>query len=155
MKTIGRGSFSKVFLVSKMDTNRFYAMKVIKKKALVNEVDKKRVLQEKKIFKLVDHPFIVKLHYSFQTHQKFYFILDLVNGDQMYEYMLRKFQLKEKAVKFYAAELVLALKCLHENDIIYRDLKPSNILIDSQGHIKIIDFGLSTFTDLNAVRQSV
>lgn len=155
IKTIGKGTFSKVFLVSKMDSGKFYAMKVIKKKAIVDEADKKRVLQEKKIFNLVDHPFIVKLHHSFQTHQKFYFILDLVNGDQLYEYMLRKFHLKEKAVKFYAAELVLALKCLHENDIIYRDLKPSNILIDSQGHIKIIDFGLSTFANLNAVRQSI
>ena len=124
------------FLLWKLSTN----------KLIKNETTKKRILVEKQIFQKIDNPFIVKLHYSFQTVDKFFFVLDLVNGGELANYMMEKFYLKH-ATRFYAAEMLWAIKCLHDNDIIYRDLKPSNILIDLRGHIKIIDFGLSTFDD--------
>ena len=88
-------------------------------------------------------PFIVKLHCTFQTHDKLYFILEYVNGGELNTKLIKAGKIKEELAKFYAAEILLALKVLHENNYIHRDLNPRNILIDSDGHIKLIDFGLS------------
>lgn len=126
-----------------MDTEQPYAMKVIKKSELLNEEHKRRALIEKEIMQVCDSPFIVKLHYTFQTPKKLYYILDFVNGGELHTKLLKKIKFKESLTKFYAAETLLALKCLHENNILYRDLKPRNILLDHEGHIKLIDFGLS------------
>jgi len=89
------------------------------------------------------------MYYSFQTVDKIYFILDFVNGGELYSHMVKEVRFSELKAKFYAAEIVIALKTLHEAGIIYRDLKPNNILLDSQGHIKLIDFGLSKFLEPN------
>jgi serine/threonine protein kinase len=129
-------------------------MKVIKNK-FQNQNEKDNFLQEKEIMQLLNHPFFIKMHYSFETSDKFYFILDLVNGERLGDYMLRKFQLKEWTTKFYAAELVLAIKYLHENNIIYRNFNPDNIMVDSQGHIKLIDFGVSAFYNSDESRKSI
>lgn len=130
-------------------------MKVIRKSKLHNQNDIDKIQKEKKIFKLLNYPFFAKLHYSFQTNDKLYFVLDLVKGEQLGDYMLRKFQLKEKAAKFYAAEIVLAIKYLHENNIIYRDFNPDNIIIDSNGHIKLTDFGFSAFYKSDESKTSI
>jgi serine/threonine protein kinase len=104
-----------------------------------------------------DNPFIVKLYYAFQTVDKIYFILDFINGGELYTHMLDQHKFKEDKTRFYAAEIAIALKSLHETGIIYRDLKPNNILIDSEGHLKLIDFGLSKITgqDSKANTKSV
>ena len=99
--------------------------------------------QERKILTEVKHPFIVKLHFAFQTPERLYFILDYLNGGDMFHHMRKKGRFLEKEVKFYGAELVLAIEHLHQKGFIYRDIKPENILLDSQGHIKLADFGLS------------
>lgn len=91
----------------------------------------------------IDHPFIVKLHYAFQTRSKLYLIMDFINGGELFFNLRREQRFSEDKARFYAAEVVLALSHLHQNGILYRDLKPENILIDQEGHIKITDFGLS------------
>lgn len=117
-------------------------MKVIQKKSM-NVEQKERVQIEKQIIMNCDSPFIVKLHYTFQTPTKLFFILDYVNGGELHTKLLKAQKLNEDTARFYTAEILLALKCLHENKTLYRDLTPRNILLDSEGHVKLIDFGLS------------
>jgi serine/threonine protein kinase len=110
IKTIGKGAFSKVLLVKKKANGKYYAMKVINKKSLKSNYDMARIIKEKQIFQTLDSPFVVKIYSTFQTATKIYFILELVNGGQLAGHMHSKFQLKEKSIKFYAAEIAMALK---------------------------------------------
>lgn len=91
----------------------------------------------------LSNPFIVKLHYAFQTGEKLYFVMDFLNGGELFYHLRREQRFTEERAKFYAAEILLALECLHENGVIYRDLKPENVLLDAEGHVKLTDFGLS------------
>lgn len=143
VRMVGQGSYAKVFLAKKLDTEEHYAMKVLKKAKICDSRAKARVLTERNIMKTIDHPFIVKLHYSFQTEDKLYFLLDFLNGGDLFHHIAISGKFKEKRARFYAAELVLALNFLHENNIVYRDLKPQNIIIGKDGHVKLTDFGLS------------
>ncbi|KAG5843681.1 ribosomal protein S6 kinase alpha-3 isoform X1 [Anguilla anguilla] len=144
-KVLGQGSFGKVFLVRKKtgpDAGQLYAMKVLKK-ATLKVRDRVRTKMERDILVEVNHPFIVKLHYAFQTEGKLYLILDFLRGGDLFTRLSKEVMFTEEDVKFYLAELALALDHLHSLGIIYRDLKPENILLDEQGHIKLTDFGLS------------
>lgn len=143
LKVIGKGSYGKVFLVEHKETKKVYAMKVLKKAAILDERGKERVITERDIIMQIKHPFIVRLHYSFQTEKKLFFILDFLNGGDLYTHIVTGGKFSEKRARFYTAELILALDHLHKNGIVYRDLKPQNIIIDSDGHIKLTDFGLS------------
>lgn len=98
---------------------------------------------ERKILEKAESPYIVKLHYAFQTDAKLYLIMDFINGGELFTYLRRERRLSEDRSRIYAAELVEAISYLHSQGVIYRDLKPENILLDRQGHIRIIDFGLS------------
>ena len=89
------------------------------------------------------HPFVLKLNYAFQTIESLYLIVDLVNGGDLFYHIKKKGHFSEKAAKFYGAQLILGLEYLHKNNILYRDLKPENILLDSEGYIKMADFGVS------------
>uniref|UniRef100_A0A8D0EA93 Ribosomal protein S6 kinase n=1 Tax=Salvator merianae TaxID=96440 RepID=A0A8D0EA93_SALMN len=145
LKVLGQGSYGKVFLVRKIkgsDTGQLYAMKVLKK-ATLKVRDRVRSKMERDILAEVNHPFIVKLHYAFQTEGKLYLILDFLRGGDLFTRLSKEVMFTEEDVKFYLAELALALDHLHGLGIIYRDLKPENILLDEEGHIKITDFGLS------------
>nr|XP_004651141.1 ribosomal protein S6 kinase alpha-2 isoform X3 [Jaculus jaculus] len=145
LKVLGQGSYGKVFLVRKVigsDSGQLYAMKVLKK-ATLKVRDRVRSKMERDILAEVNHPFIVKLHYAFQTEGKLYLILDFLRGGDLFTRLSKEVMFTEEDVKFYLAELALALDHLHGLGIIYRDLKPENILLDEEGHIKITDFGLS------------
>ncbi|KAL4640884.1 ribosomal protein S6 kinase alpha-2 [Arapaima gigas] len=145
LKVLGQGSYGKVFLVRKIkgsDKGQLYAMKVLKK-ATLKVRDRVRSKMERDILAEVNHPFIVKLHYAFQTEGKLYLILDFLRGGDLFTRLSKEVMFTEEDVKFYLAELALALDHLHSLGIIYRDLKPENILLDEEGHIKITDFGLS------------
>uniref|UniRef100_A0A8C1K1M6 non-specific serine/threonine protein kinase n=1 Tax=Cyprinus carpio TaxID=7962 RepID=A0A8C1K1M6_CYPCA len=145
LKVLGQGSYGKVFLVRKIrgsDTGQLYAMKVLKK-ATLKVRDRVRSKMERDILAEVNHPFIVKLHYAFQTEGKLYLILDFLRGGDLFTRLSKEVMFTEEDVKFYLAELALALDHLHSLGIIYRDLKPENILLDEEGHIKVTDFGLS------------
>ncbi|PAA49577.1 hypothetical protein BOX15_Mlig007654g2 [Macrostomum lignano] len=145
LKVLGQGSFGKVFLVRKLtghDAGTLYAMKVLRK-ATLKIRDRVRTKMERNILADVDHPFIVKLHYAFQTEGKLYLILEFLRGGDLFSRLSKEIMFTEDDVKFYLAELALALGHLHSLGIIYRDLKPENVLLDEQGHIKLTDFGLS------------
>ncbi|XP_066999104.2 ribosomal protein S6 kinase 2 beta isoform X2 [Anabrus simplex] len=145
LKVLGQGSFGKVFLVRKVvgkDSGTLYAMKVLKK-ATLKVRDRMRTKTERNILVDVRHPFIVRLHYAFQTEGKLYLILDFLRGGDLFTRLAKEVMFTEEDVKFYLAELALALDHIHSLGIIYRDLKPENILLDADGHISLTDFGLS------------
>ncbi|CAG5099584.1 Similar to Rps6ka3: Ribosomal protein S6 kinase alpha-3 (Mus musculus) [Cotesia congregata] len=145
LKVLGQGSFGKVFLVRKVvgkDKGTLYAMKVLKK-ATLKVRDRVRTKTERNILVDVEHPFIVRLHYAFQTEGKLYLILDFLRGGDLFSRLSKEVMFTEEDVKFYLAELALALDHIHKLGIIYRDLKPENILLDADGHMSLTDFGLS------------
>nr|XP_039266644.1 ribosomal protein S6 kinase alpha-3-like [Styela clava] len=145
LKVLGQGSFGKVFLVRKItgwDKSQLYAMKVLKK-AKLKVRDRVRTKMERNILVDVNHPFIVKVYYAFQTEGNLYLVLAFLRGGDLFTRLSKELMFTEDDVKIYLAELALALDHLHSLGIIYRDLKPENILLDIDGHIALTDFGLS------------
>ncbi|KAK6489029.1 serine/threonine-protein kinase Sgk1-like isoform X1 [Huso huso] len=143
LKVIGKGSFGKVLLARHKNDEKFYAVKVLQKKAILKKKEEKHIMSERNVLlKNVKHPFLVGLHYSFQTADKLYFVLDYINGGELFYHLQRERCFLEPRARFYTAEIASALGYLHSLNIVYRDLKPENILLDSQGHIVLTDFGL-------------
>lgn len=142
LKVIGKGSFGKVMLVKKKDTNRLYAMKVMRKDRLYREAAVSVPLTERDVLKKYNHPFVVHLKYAFQTETHLYMVMDYLSGGDLFDLMEKRNTLDEDTVRFYIAQAVLAISFLHEHDIIYRDLKPENLLIDMNGNLCLVDFGL-------------
>ena len=142
-KMIGKGSFGKVFLVTKKDSGILYAMKVLRKEMIERRNQIGHTQAERSILSEMDCPFIVQLHYAFQTPDKLYMVMDYMNGGELFFHLRRSGRFTEDRTRFYASEILLALEYLHERQIIYRDLKPENVLLDSEGHLRISDFGLS------------
>ncbi|KAJ3055393.1 AGC protein kinase Gad8 [Rhizophlyctis rosea] len=142
LKVLGKGSFGKVMQVRKKDTNRIYAMKIIRKAHIVQRSEVTHTLAERTVLAKINHPFIVPLKFSFQSAEKLYLVLAFVNGGELFHHLQNEGKFAEDRARFYAAELLCALECLHGYNIIYRDLKPENILLDYTGHIALCDFGL-------------
>ena len=143
IKTLGKGSFGKVLLVKNKYTEKYYAMKILNKEFLKKEKQINHTKTEREILEKINHPFIISLKYAFQTKNNLYMLTDFMIGGEIYYLLQKKGNFTEKQTKFYICELVLAIGFLHKNQIIYRDLKPENILLDKDGHIKLVDFGLS------------
>ncbi|KAM9959051.1 hypothetical protein ACTFIR_000102 [Dictyostelium discoideum] len=143
LKVIGKGSFGKVMQVRKKDNDRIYAMKVLNKNNIIERKEVDHTRSEKNILQKLVHPFLVNLNYSFQTNDKLYFIMDYINGGELFFHLQNEEKFDEIRVKFYCAEIVCGLEYLHNCGIIYRDLKPENILLTSDGHIVLTDFGIS------------
>ena len=143
---LGEGNFGKVYLVEKKITKKKYALKKIKKNRLLkDDLRLKDILNEKEILKKSQHPFIVKLKFTFQDKIYLYFGMEYISGGTLIDYISPRHKLYESTILFITAQLLLSLKYLHKNlKVIYRDLKPENILIDKRGYIKLSDFGLST-----------
>ncbi|EGC32113.1 hypothetical protein DICPUDRAFT_38849 [Dictyostelium purpureum] len=142
LNLVGKGSFGKVIQVRKKDTGEIYAMKVLSKKHIVEHNEVEHTLSERNILQKINHPFLVNLNYSFQTEDKLYFILDYVNGGELFYHLQKDKKFTEDRVRYYGAEIVLALEHLHLSGVIYRDLKPENLLLTNEGHICMTDFGL-------------
>ena len=121
LKVIGKGSYGKVLLVEKKDDKKVYAMKILKKKAMIKRNQVTHIKAERRIMELIDHPFIVKLRYAFQSPQKLYMVMDYCPGGELFFHIQRVERFNEEAVKFYGAQLALALDHLHKNNIIYRE----------------------------------
>ena len=120
-----------------------FAMKILRKSHLVKRRQIERTRTERKVLSVVNHPFIMKLHYAFQSPDKLYLVLDYCPGGELFFHLSRYRRFPERVARFYAAELLLAIGHLHKRGIIYRDLKPENVLLDADGHVKLGDFGLA------------
>ena len=149
MKVLGRGSFGKVCLVQYKPTKEYYAMKSLKKDVLLDMDQVESTILEKKILQTLDHPFLVGMVFCFQTEERIYFIMPFVRGGELFQHLRSEKFFKEDKARFYAASIGIALDYLHNNGIIYRDIKPENILIGEDGYLKLIDFGMAKMVQGN------
>ena len=143
LKLIGRGNFGKVCLVEKNSNKILYAMKILNKKFIKAKNQAQHTVTERRILETSSCPFIVKLHYAFQTKAKLYLVMEYVSGGELFFHLSQQKVFSEMRTRFYVAEILLGLDYLHSNGVRYRDLKPENVLLDSSGHIRLTDFGLS------------
>jgi len=143
LTVVGRGAFGKVMQVKYKKTGNIYAMKILRKRQIVDSNQIDHTKSERKILEALQHPFLMKLRFAFQTDSKLYFVLDYYRGGELFFHLKKKRRFSEKETRFFIAEVALALGHLHSKDIIYRDLKPENILLHQTGHICLTDFGLS------------
>jgi len=143
IKVIGKGGFGRVLLVEKKDTKKVYAMKILKKGVIAARGEIEHTRTEKSVLSKLDHPFLAKLHWSFQTDENLYFVMDFINGGELFHHLSIEKRFSDDRARFYAAEIVSGMEYLHTHGVIYRDLKPENLLLSHRGHIIMTDFGLS------------
>ena len=143
VKKVGEGSFGSVVLVANSVNKALYCLKTVPKRKIIDNKLYSSIVMERKILLQIDHPFIMKLVKTFKDDLKVYFLTEFVNGMEMFEVLdlIKKFN--EEQAKFYTACIVLMLEHLHERNILYRDLKPENLMLDIDGYPKLIDFGVS------------
>ena len=143
---VGEGSFGSVFLVRQKTTDsgsQVLALKRIKKTLLSSDSDVKHTMTERNILAQISSPYVVKLHQTWQDDEFLYFLMDYHPGGDLKTLLMNAAPLKTRVARFYMAEILAAVWILHGSGIIHRDLKPENFLIDSSGHLIVIDFGLS------------
>lgn len=146
LKVVGKGAFGKVMLVRKKanaGANQIYAMKVLKKSVISAKGQIEHTKSERSILCEIRHPYIVRLRFAFQSDDKLYLVTDYYNGGSLFYHLRKSRYFAEDRAKFYAAQLLSALDHLHQQHIIYRDLKLENVLMDNLGNIALTDFGLS------------
>ena len=144
IKVVGVGAFGEVSLVRKKETKAYYAMKTLRKSEVLRRNQVAHVKAERDILAEADNEWVVKLYYSFQNQQNLYFVMDYIPGGDLMALLIKFGIFEEPLAKFYISELVLAIESVHKLGFIHRDIKPDNILIDKNGHIKLTDFGLCT-----------
>jgi len=140
---LGKGAFGTVHLVKDLTTSKTYALKSVSKALVVEAGQEAHIMGEKRIMEQVNHPFIIRLHQTYKDKKLLYFLMEVSLGGDFFGYLREKFNFPDKQAKFYAACVVLILEHMHNLDIIYRDLKPENLLVDQFGYVKMIDFGFA------------
>ncbi|KAL2606536.1 hypothetical protein GLYMA_09G232400v4 [Glycine max] len=150
IKPISRGAFGRVFLTRKRATGDLFAIKVLKKADMIRKNAVQSILAERDILISVRNPFVVRFFYSFTCRENLYLVMEYLNGGDLYSMLRNLGCLDEDMARVYIAEVVLALEYLHSLNVIHRDLKPDNLLIGQDGHIKLTDFGLSKVGLINS-----
>ncbi|XP_076349320.1 cAMP-dependent protein kinase catalytic subunit 3-like isoform X4 [Tachypleus tridentatus] len=147
-KTIGTGTFGRVCLCRNKLTGAYYAMKILEIADVIRLKQVEHVKNEKSILKQVVHPFIIDMLWTNHDDTSLYMLFEYVCGGELFTYLRNAGRFSSTTGAFYAAEIVLALEYLHKQQVVYRDLKPENLLLDREGHLKITDFGFAkTLTD--------
>jgi len=125
------------------ESKKLYAMKVLSKDKVMSKNLKRYALTERNVMSVINHPFMVKLNYAFQTPAKLFLVMDYYPGGDLGKLVSKKRAIPEDEARKYISELILAFEALHKNMIVFRDLKPDNVVLDSEGHSRLTDFGLS------------
>ncbi|ELP87325.1 hypothetical protein EIN_095820 [Entamoeba invadens IP1] len=141
---LGKGAFGKVMLVKMKKDGNIYAMKTVEKVQVIDSNEVEHILSEKLVLSKINNPFLVNMHYTFQTPTHLVFVLDYCAGGELFSYLQKQTSgIPEDDVRFYAAQILLALEHMHSTGIIYRDIKPENILFEKDGYLRMTDFGLA------------
>ena len=143
LKVLGKGNFGKVMMVRHKHTGEIFALKSLRKEAVISRAQTENTKNERHVLEHANHPFMVRLRYAFQTPDKLFLVMDFAQGGELFFHLKKERRFKEDRARFYAAQVVDALAHLHTHDIIYRDLKPENVLLQEDGYIAITDFGLA------------
>ncbi|KAL0469331.1 protein kinase [Neurospora intermedia] len=143
LRVVGRGAFGKVRIVERKDTGLTFALKYIRKDEVVRSESVRNIIRERRMLEHVNHPFICNLRYSFQDIEYMYLVVDLMSGGDLRFHISRK-TFTEAAVRFWIAELGCALRYIHGQNIIHRDVKPDNVLLDADGHVHLTDFNVAS-----------
>lgn len=146
-RTLGTGSFGRVMLVKDTKNSQFCALKILEKAKVVRLKQVEHTLSEKRILTSVDFPFLINLTASFKDASNLYMVMEFAVGGEMFSSLRSAGRFEESRSRFYAAQIVLALEYLQHLNIIYRDLKPENLLFDEKGYIKITDFGFAKYVE--------
>lgn len=141
--TLGMGTFARVRLCIHKPSRTFFAMKILDKAAVVKMKQVQHINNEREILVSVRHPFVIDLWATHQTERHIYMLLEYVTGGELFTLLRKAERFRPSVARFYAAEIILTLEYLHSKNIVYRDLKPENILINTDGHIKLTDFGFA------------
>ncbi|KAB5542996.1 kinase-like domain-containing protein [Coniochaeta sp. 2T2.1] len=143
LRVVGRGAFGKVRIVERKDTGLSFALKYIRKDEVVRSESVRNIIRERRMLEHVNHPFICNLRYSFQDIEYMYLVVDLMSGGDLRFHISRK-TFTEEAVRFWIAELGCAIRYIHGQNIIHRDIKPDNVLLDADGHVHLTDFNVAS-----------
>ena len=140
---IGRGGFSKVWKVKWKKTGAMFALKEMSKPRIIDKKCESTILLERDLLSKMNHPFIVNMHFSFQDINSLYLVMDLITGKDLRYHLSQKKKFSSEISKFFLACTILGLEYIHYNNILHRDIKPDNLVIDKNGYVKITDFGIS------------
>jgi serine/threonine protein kinase len=143
VKVLGKGSFGKVTLCQHKETRKYYALKVLSKPSILKQKQVEHTKTERNVLTQVQHPYVSQLFGAFQTQDKLYFVLEFCSGGELFFHLQRQRRFTEEQAVHWTAEIILALEHLHKMGVAYRDLKPENLLLDGDGHIRLCDFGLA------------
>lgn len=143
VKVLGKGSFGKVTLCQHKETRQYYALKVLSKPNVLKHKQVEHTKTERKVLGEVQHPYVSAMYGAFQSQEKLFFVLEYCSGGELFFHLQRQRRFTQEQASFWAAEILLALEHLHKQGVAYRDLKPENLLLDNQGHIRLCDFGLA------------
>ncbi|XP_051128565.1 uncharacterized protein LOC127249673 [Andrographis paniculata] len=150
---IGKGAFGEVRVCREKSTSHIYAMKKLKKSEMLRRGQVEHVKAERNLLAEVDSNCIVKLYCSFQDDEYLYLIMEYLPGGDMMTLLMRKDTLTEDEARFYVGETVLAIESIHKHNYIHRDIKPDNLLLDRNGHMKLSDFGLCKPLDCSNIQE--
>ncbi|KAJ3231750.1 hypothetical protein HDU78_007506 [Chytriomyces hyalinus] len=154
LQVVGRGAFGKVRIAMKRDTKSRYALKYMDKMQCIRMHAIQNIFRERAILQDLNHPFIVNLNYAFQDDQSLFFVLDLKTGGDLRHHLNSSLGFEEGAVKVWALEIASAVQYLHCNNIVHRDVKPDNVLLDEKGHAHLTDFNIAVNIDKSSILKS-
>lgn len=143
LRVVGKGAFGKVRIVERKDTGLTFALKYIRKDEVVRSESVRNMIRERRMLEHLNHPFLCNLRYSFQDVEYLYIVVDLMTGGDLRFHISRK-SFTEEAIRFWISQLGCALRYIHKQNIVHRDVKPDNVLLDSDGHVHLADFNVAT-----------
>jgi len=148
-QTIGTGTFGRVKLCTWKATGHVFAIKILKKAEVIRLKQEEHIASERALLALIQHPFVVHLYRTFQSTHCVHMLLEYVNGGEVFSHLRKAGRFSKEFTKFYAGQIILVLQYLHAKKIVYRDLKPENLLIGNGGYLKITDFGFAKIVEDN------